>query len=302
MYSGGAKVTKATLGPREAKILAEIANATYDWLPGSAPPFEKIYTFKDAAAAHGLDSGWVGGSKLPAIQLLLKVAFEKGKLGDLLVTITSEGIKYRERKGASITKEDIKHLDELLLLLGLKIPELSDPAFLSVLPSNSAQASGTVVSRAKLHPIMQNYQRIETNPDAQSRGYEFQSLLHDLFEAFDMEPKQSFRITGEEIDGSFVLDSETYLLEARWRTAKAGRADLGFFSDKVERKSAWTRGLFISMSGFSEEAITAMKVGKPPGFVIMSRDDLLKVLEGRASLPDLLREKVRVLAERGEMQ
>ena len=295
-------MSRPNLAPKETKILADIANVVYDWLPGSAPPFGKIYTFADAASSCGLGSSWIGGSKLPAIQRLLQAAYAKARLGMLVLTITTEGINYREKKGAPLTREEVESVNALLLLLRLKVPELNDSAFLAALATRKAEPSIDTVSRVRLEPLLKRYNLIETNPDVQSRGYELQSLLKDLFDVYGLEARGPFRVIGEEIDGSFVLEGEIYLLEARWRTAKANKSDLATFSDKVERKSAWTRGLFVSMSGFSDDAIEAMGKGKAIGFIIMSGDDLLKALKGEARLSDLLREKVRHLAERGELR
>lgn len=45
----------------------------------------------------------------------------------------------------------------------------------------------------------------------QTRGYEFEKYLTKLFDAFNLEPRSSFKIVGEQIDGSFLLHNEVYL-------------------------------------------------------------------------------------------
>jgi hypothetical protein len=50
-------------------------------------------------------------------------------------------------------------------------------------------------------------------PDA--RGRAFESFLNDLFAAYGLSPRNPFRLTGEQIDGSFELGQDTYLLEAK---------------------------------------------------------------------------------------
>jgi hypothetical protein len=52
--------------------------------------------------------------------------------------------------------------------------------------------------------------------DPHPRGYAFERFLQDLFKAFEMDPREPFRLQGEQIDGSFQLDGETYLVEAKW--------------------------------------------------------------------------------------
>jgi hypothetical protein len=52
------------------------------------------------------------------------------------------------------------------------------------------------------------------------RGYAFELWLNELFKVFKMDPKGSFRNTGEQIDGSFRVDGAYYLMEAKWHSKK----------------------------------------------------------------------------------
>ena len=78
----------------------------------------------------------------------------------------------------------------------------------------------------------------------QRRGYEFESFLKDLFDAYGMESRDPFRIRGEQIDGSFQLEGATYLLEAKWQNSKAGASDLRAFHGKVRREGCLGSGSF----------------------------------------------------------
>ena len=60
----------------------------------------------------------------------------------------------------------------------------------------------------------------------QRRGYAFEDFLKRVFNAFGLLPRGGFRTTGEQIDGSFVLAGETYLLEAKWHNDLTPVADL----------------------------------------------------------------------------
>ncbi|MEW8119767.1 MAG: hypothetical protein AB2792_21610 [Candidatus Thiodiazotropha sp.] len=117
---------------------------------------------------------------------------------------------------------------------------------------------------------------------------------------FDLQPSSAFRVAGEQIDGAFLLDSEVYLLEAKWTHDQTPEAELLAFRGKVGGKSSITQGLFISVNGFSLQAVPAITRGKQPVFVMMDGTDLYRVLKGREQLDELLRCKVRRLAERGE--
>ena len=122
---------------RQTRLISQIATLLYKWLPGSSPPFGRIFTFADAAQKHGLQAYWSGGSKLPSLQGLLEGAFEKACLGPLIITIVREGMKYRDKKGNSVTKEEVVLLDTAIRNLGLVLPELSSPDLLLLMRESS---------------------------------------------------------------------------------------------------------------------------------------------------------------------
>jgi hypothetical protein len=132
----------------------------------------------------------------------------------------------------------------------------------------------------------------------QPRGYEFERFLKVLFDANGLGARASFRLIGEQIDGSFELVGETYLLEAKWTDSPVGAADLRAFNGKAEEKAAWTRGLFVSNSGFTEEGLTAFGRGKR--VVCMDGLDLYEILDRSLSLSDALARKIRRAAESGQ--
>lgn len=85
--------------------------------------------------------------------------------------------------------------------------------------------------------------------ESHPRGYAFEVWLRDAFNSYGLEAREPFRNNGEQIGGSFVLQGETYLLEAMWESAKTSAADLNSFHGKLEPKAAWARGLLVSTSG-----------------------------------------------------
>ena len=118
-----------------------------------------------------------------------------------------------------------------------------------------------------------------------------------MFDANGLGARASFRLVGEQIDGSFELASETYLLEAKWTAPQVGVADLRAFNAKVEDKAAWSRGLFVSDSGFSDDGLDAF--GRGNSVVCMDGLDVYEMLERNVSFAEVLRRKVRRAAETG---
>lgn len=131
------------------------------------------------------------------------------------------------------------------------------------------------------------------------RGYDFERFLADLFNAFRLSAREPFQLVGEQIDGSFELDGETYLLEAKWLNRKIGVAELGAFHSKLEQKAAWTRGLFVSFQGFTDVGLEGF--GRGRRLVGMDGRDIHESLARGVPIDRLIARKVRHAAETGQL-
>ncbi len=78
-----------------------------------------------------------------------------------------------------------------------------------------------------------------------------------------------------------------------------GAGDLYAFAGKVGGKAAWSRGLFVSTSGFSEDGLTAFKSGRSTQIICMDGLDLYETLSRHLSFADVIARKVRRAAETG---
>jgi len=135
---------------------------------------------------------------------------------------------------------------------------------------------------------------------AQDRGYRLERFVKGLFDLFDLDPKASFKVTGEQIDGAFTFDNTDYLLEAKWQEELVGTADLDSFAGKIGRKLENTLGLFLAINGFATNAVQLHSTARPT-MILMDGSDLMAVLEGRIDLQQLLLRKRRHAAQTGEI-
>lgn len=133
----------------------------------------------------------------------------------------------------------------------------------------------------------------------QARGYQFERYLNRLFKDCALEPRESFRIKGEQIDGSFVLRNDIYLLEAKWTNKPTEKSDLVVFNEKVSSKSGFTRGLFISFAGYSSDAVETFCNGREVKIVLMTVPELAVALTREMDISTVIWNKVRALAEEG---
>jgi Restriction endonuclease len=158
------------------------------------------------------------------------------------------------------------------------------------------QAPTTAFDRLTLAEL-KAYLLTISNLAPQPRGYEFEKFLKRFFDAYGLAAQDPFRLRGEQIDGSFQFGNETYLVEAKWQDGATGVADLHTFHGKIEQKAAWTRGLFMSNSGFTEDGLAAFGRGKR--VICMDGLDLYDTLHREIPLNQVLDRKVRRAAETG---
>tara|TARA_R110000868_G_C10811481_1_gene757887 strand:- start:189 stop:1061 length:873 start_codon:yes stop_codon:yes gene_type:complete len=130
--------------------------------------------------------------------------------------------------------------------------------------------------------------------EAQQRGYAFEKFLSRFFNAWGLDARDGFRNTGEQIDGSFILGDDIYLLEAKWHSTKTDASALHAFQGKLSERVNWARGLFVSYEGFSEPSCSAFTSRQ---VILMDGTDILDTLS-RLHLDEVLRAKVRHVVER----
>jgi hypothetical protein len=133
--------------------------------------------------------------------------------------------------------------------------------------------------------------------DPQSRGYLLQDLLTRLFVIHGIPVVRSFqRNSGaEQIDGAFELDGWHYIVECRWRAKLANIRELDGLYGQIGRSGKQTMGLFLSINGWSEHVVPAMKQNPDKCIILMEGYDLRTVLAQTIDLRRLLKAKVRAL-------
>lgn len=150
----------------------------------------------------------------------------------------------------------------------------------------------------RLEVIKKEYFNLISSADPQKRGFKLEKVLKKLFILFDLDPKASFKIIGEQIDGAFTFDNTDYLFEAKWQQEPVRIKDLDGFSGKLARKLDNTLGLFLSINSFSEDAVKAHSSGRRL-MILMDGSDLMAIIEGRIDLIELLLRKRRHASQTG---
>ena len=308
------------LSLKESRAVADLAEVLYTFLPGSGNPKWKGHvSFKTIAESVGVGTFWQPGSKLPMITTLLTRTLEerRDRFEPLILEIVRAGMVYRQKQGHPIEPQEIDLINGHVLEIGFKFPDLWDPALKASLSEDGTKRAQNQVSRklqeervriskleerhAELARLRERLFELHGLADRQEAGRQLQVVLTELFDLSGLSPRSPFRVRGEEIDGSFELDSELYLLEAKWEREKLGEAPLLVFRGKVDSKSTFTRGVFLAMNGVSEPAVDAITRGKRPSFFVMDGHDLAMILSEEVALPEFLRIRRRLLAEEGRV-
>lgn len=155
------------------------------------------------------------------------------------------------------------------------------------------------------HPLDIEYERfnnelldLEQFLNSQARGYAFEKYLNGLFNSFGLDPHASYRTEYDQIDGSFILDGNTVLIEAKYRNTQIPKDDLILFSQKIGLKSHFARGLFITYSLVDKKAIEYF-TDRSSRLVVLTVEELFIMCQNKMSLINILQNKFRYLDERG---
>jgi hypothetical protein len=230
-----------------------------------------------------------GTSKAKRLRYLLKTADQQTRLRVLLSLWDYRETLRRRKQAEERVPAAEGEFWGLIERLGGRHPVKSTP-----MPNTAAS---TAIDLPLSHSLRDRLLQL-TLLEPHARGYAFERFLRELFDANGLAARASFRLVGEQIDGSFELSAETYLLEAKWQGPPIGAAELHAFNGKVEEKAAWARGVFVSNSGFSEDGLVAFGRGKR--VVCVDGLDLHEMLDRGLGFAVLLHKKVRRAAESGQ--
>jgi hypothetical protein len=158
----------------------------------------------------------------------------------------------------------------------------------------------TTAVRDKLDELKVEYFALLGSAEPQQRGYRLEKIIRALFELFDLDPRASFKLVGEQIDGAFTFEAIDYLFEGKWQQEPVGAADLDVLAGKLSRKLDNTLGLFLSINGFSEDGVRTHSSGRRL-MLLTDGSDLMAVLEGRIDLIQLLLRKRREASQTGNI-
>lgn len=140
----------------------------------------------------------------------------------------------------------------------------------------------------------------EGHIDPKERGKQLEPFLTEVFLLSGLEAYGPFKTSEEQIDGVVRFDGITYLVEAKWTKRKASGSILARLSDRLRLRPEGTRGILVSISGFTRNSVDYFLKISRPNVILIDGNELKMVVERDVSLSSLLSEKIRALELEGK--
>lgn len=133
----------------------------------------------------------------------------------------------------------------------------------------------------------------------QKRGFELEKFLAKMARFYGLQVTDAFRIEGAQIDGSVKYDGENYNIEAKWHDRALSNEPLLAFCRKLEI-NMHGRGIFISINGYSEDALSILERAGIKNSILMDGEDIILILNDMLTLPEALDKKVGAAQTKGQ--
>ncbi len=149
--------------------------------------------------------------------------------------------------------------------------------------------------------LRDEFERQVENPclSEQQRGIQLEKFIGKICMNEGHLYRKPYRPKGEQVDGAVQVLGKTYLLEIKYQNRPIPASKVYEFRGKIEGKLSGTLGIFWSMSGYSEDCLQAVRIGKDLNVILFDRSDLDAILDEEIKFNELLQEKVWIATTSG---
>ncbi|GIG65130.1 restriction endonuclease [Phytomonospora endophytica] len=137
--------------------------------------------------------------------------------------------------------------------------------------------------------LLEEYGRLErlVGHTTQTRGQRFDHFIAETFKAWGLTARASQRGRGE-IDVVFTSGvNQRHLLEAKWLAGKVDTGPLAKLHKRVQQRLNGVSGVFLSMSGYTPDALADLKDGQRLETLLLDRSHFEAILSGITSAEEL---------------
>lgn len=134
---------------------------------------------------------------------------------------------------------------------------------------------------AKLQTLIEEYGSLSKLRDLtpQERGRRLNGFIAKLLQCWGISGMANIRENGE-IDVAFGMNGRKFILECKWEENPIGTGPIAKLQKRLRQRLGGTTGLFLSMSGFSQEALNELKDGEQLQVLLLQREHLEAMLSG----------------------
>ncbi|GIM92981.1 MULTISPECIES: restriction endonuclease [Paractinoplanes] len=134
------------------------------------------------------------------------------------------------------------------------------------------------------------------------RGQQFNTLVADLLRHWGVDDVE-VGVRGldgvDEIDVTFRIGPTRYLLEAKWLAKPQSSDAIVKLAGRVRQRLRGTRGIVLSMSGYTRHAAKTAQIGQQPDVIMLDRSHFEAILSGLLPPEDLIEEVITNVARHG---
>ncbi|MFI5729255.1 restriction endonuclease [Kribbella sp. NPDC051587] len=143
---------------------------------------------------------------------------------------------------------------------------------------------------AGLRALISEYGQLRAAEGArQTRGQRFNGLIAEMLRCWGIEAEASTLSPGRgEIDVTFTLNGERYLVEAKWEHEKTNADPLFKLQARLKQRLRGPIGIFVSMAGFTADALRGLDSGSQLEVLLFDRSHLEAMLSGLVPPQELI--------------
>ncbi|WP_143082664.1 restriction endonuclease [Nonomuraea wenchangensis] len=150
------------------------------------------------------------------------------------------------------------------------------------------------------HSLLQEFRTIAAIKNPAKRGYNLERFMVNLFRFYHFQTTPNAGAAKpRQVDLFATRDTESYLIETKWRSDKSGIDDIDSLRSRLRRVPAHVTGLLVSIGGFSETVIADLATNTAQPVILLSGGELEQILLDRESLLRLLHRKKEALLAHG---
>lgn len=143
---------------------------------------------------------------------------------------------------------------------------------------------------AGLRTLISEYGQLRAAKGSQrDRGQRFNGLIADMLRCWDIDAEESTLSSGRgEIDVTFALNGERYLVEAKWEQKKTKSDPLFKLEARLKQRLRGPIGIFVSMTGFTPDALRGLDTGSQLEVLLFDRSHFEAMLGGLVPPQELI--------------